>query len=172
MNIFMILFFSTLVSIPAIGREETDGIRNFHQVHERLYRGGRPNKEGVVKLKEIGVKTIVDLECELFEKEPTAVKTERTLAADLGIRFEHIPMHPISAPKKDDVERALSIITDPANQPVYVHCNRGSDRTGIVVAAYRIRYDGWTVQKSVEEMKQYGHRSIILFWWKNLLHSF
>lgn len=168
----MNLLFSAFVAVPAMEREESGVILNFHQVHEWLYRGGRLNQGGVARLKDFGVKTIVDLECKLFEKEPAAVKNERTLAADLNIRFEHIPMHPISAPGKHDVERALSLIADPSNQPVYVHCNRGSDRTGIVVAAYRIRYDGWTVQESVEEMKQYGYRKIILFWWKNLLYSF
>jgi tyrosine-protein phosphatase SIW14 len=114
----------------------------------------------------------VDLEHSLFDPEPEVVKTERNWAAESGIRFEHIPLHPIRAPSTIDLQRALSLIADPSNQPVYVHCHRGSDRTGIVVAAYRIRYDGWTIQDTFEEMKRYGHRNILLFWWKNRLKAF
>jgi protein tyrosine/serine phosphatase len=172
LNMFTIFLLSFLLAAPACGGEQTDTIRNFHKVHDWLYRGGRPDREDVAALKELGVKTIVDLERTLFDPEPAPVVTERSWAAESGIRFEHIPMHPIKAPGKRDEERALSLITDPANQPVYVHCNRGSDRTGIVVAAYRIRYDGWTVQYALEEMKLYGYRNILLFWWKNRLHAF
>jgi tyrosine-protein phosphatase SIW14 len=172
MNILTVFLFSLFLNALAFGGEQTHTIRNFHKVNDGLYRGGRPDREDVARLKDLGVKTIVDLECKLFDREPPVVKTERIWAAESGIRFEHIPMHPIRAPGKRDVEKALALITDPSNQPVYVHCSRGSDRTGVVVAAYRIRCDGWTVKDAIEEMKRYGYRNFLLFWWKCRLNSF
>jgi protein tyrosine/serine phosphatase len=169
---FTIALLSIMFNALAFGGEKTKSIPNFHEVHDWLYRGGRPDREDVANLKERGVRTIVDLERTLFDPEPEVVNTERTWTVKAGIRFEHIPLHPIKAPSKSDIERALSLIADPSNRPVYVHCNRGSDRTGIVAAAYRIRYDGWTVEDAFEEMKKYGYRTILLFWWKNRLIAF
>ena len=54
------------------------------------------------------------------------------------------------------VERALAIINDPANQPVFVHCKHGADRTGTVVAIYRITHDGWSSEQALHEAKKYG----------------
>lgn len=169
MKIWVLLFLLTLSS-GVDGNSET--VPNFHQVNPWLYRGARPRQEGILYLKQMGIETIVNLEAELLEQEPGEVKKERDWAKEAGIRFEHIPMHPICTPEKKDIEKVLALITDPLNHPVFVHCDRGSDRTGIVIAAYRIKYEGWTVQQAFEEMKKYGHRSIILFWWKNLLYKF
>jgi len=171
-RICVILVYVVILSILTIGNGKTDTIPNFHQVNPWLYRGGRPRQEGFTQLKQIGIKTIINLERELFEKEPGEVKKERNWATEANIQFYHIPMHPICAPKKEDVERATTLIIDPANQPVFVHCDRGSDRTGIVIAAYRMGYEDRTFQQAYEEMVRYGHRTIVLFWWKNLLLKF
>jgi protein tyrosine phosphatase (PTP) superfamily phosphohydrolase (DUF442 family) len=171
-SMLRIFLLSLLLAAPACGGERTDTIRNFHKVHDWLYRGGRPDREDVAALRDLGVKTIVDLERTLFDPEPSFVATERARAAESGIRFVHVPMHPIGAPAVRDVERVLALFADPSNRPLYVHCNRGSDRTGIVVAACRMRFDGWTVRQAREELKRYGHRTFLLFWWKNRLKYF
>jgi len=171
MRIWVVVCVVILIALTN-GDGRTDTILNFHQVKPWLYRGGRPRQGGIIKLKEMDIRVIINLERELFEQEPREVKKESDWAKKANIKLEHIPMDPICAPKRQDVERALAIMTDPVNQPVFIHCDRGSDRTGIVIAAYRIRNEGWTVQQAYEEMKKYGARSIILFWWKNLLHKF
>lgn len=172
MRMWVVLVFLVTQTLLTASEGSTGIIPNFHPVNSWLYRGARPRQEGVTEFKQIGIKTIINLERELFEQEPGEVKKERDWAIKANIRFVHIPMHPIWAPKRQEVEKALARITDPANQPVFVHCDRGSDRTGIVMAAYRIRYEGWSVTQAYEEMKKYGARSILLFWWKNLLYNF
>jgi protein tyrosine/serine phosphatase len=54
------------------------------------------------------------------------------------------------------VARVLAIINDPENQPVFVHCNHGSNRTGTIVACYRISQERWTGKRAIEEAKRYG----------------
>ena len=142
---------------------------NFSQVEPWLYRGGRPRQDGLKQLLFMGIKTIVNLERGWFESEPDEVKKECEFAVENGIRFEHIPLHPFFGPKSKDIDKILSVIVNPANHPVFVHCRRGSDRTGIVIAAFRIQYHAWTVDQAYEEMKRYGHRNILFFWWKNIL---
>jgi len=59
-------------------------------------------------------------------------------------------------PSAEKLAQFLSIVNDPANQPVYVHCLGGRHRTGVMTAAYRITEDGWTADRAFKEMKQYN----------------
>lgn len=167
---FIFVICCLLISTGNIHAQTTD-ISNFATVDNGIYRGGRPKQHGVEELKQMGIKTIVNLEREIFEKEPGEVKKERQWAEKAGIRFFHVPMHPFFAPKMEEIKEALTYITNPENQPVFVHCDRGSDRTGIVIAAYRITANGWSAENACKEMKKYGH-SRFLFWWKWSLFYF
>lgn len=51
-------------------------------------------------------------------------------------------------------------MVDPANQPVFVHCRHGQDRTGIVVAAYRMKVDKWSLPDAETEMQAFGFNDI------------
>lgn len=140
-------------------------IPNFRWINERLCAGAWPGEEGVQWLARAGVKAVVNLESETVGEERREAAREKEWAGGYGVKFFRIPMHALFAPKKREVEKALSLITDPDNQPVFVHCHEGRDRTGVVIAAYRITVDGWSRKRAYEEMKKYGfHR--VLFWWK------
>ena len=76
------------------------------------------------------------------------------------MRYVEIPM---SFLKKIDplvVRKALSVMTDPANQPVFLHCSRGVDRAGVVVAVYRMEFDGWSEAEAQAEMEALGFHEI------------
>jgi protein-tyrosine phosphatase len=60
--------------------------------------------------------------------------------------------------------RALKVIVTPDYQPVFVHCQAGKDRTGLVVAVYRILVDGWDVEEAIAERKRFGAAD---FWEEN-----
>lgn len=167
---YILLVFALTMSCLSFSVDNTQfhsiSIPNFHKVDTNIYRGARPRQQGIREKKQMGIKTIVNLEGEIFEKVPGEVKKEKQWAEEAGIRFFHVSMHPFFAPKIEEIEQALNYISNPENQPVFVHCYRGSDRTGIVIAAYRIKFQGWSVEKAYNEMKTYGHRSTLLFWWK------
>lgn len=59
-------------------------------------------------------------------------------------------------PDPNLVEKAINEITAAAgNGPVYVHCSHGQDRTGLVVALYRMRVQGYCRKKADDERKHY-----------------
>jgi tyrosine-protein phosphatase SIW14 len=58
-------------------------------------------------------------------------------------------------PPEDLVTRFLQLVADRANQPVFVHCERGQDRTGALTAIYRLTHDHWTLDRVYAEMRQY-----------------
>ena len=170
--IIICLIVSLLLPSLAICIESSsDGIPipNFYRIEPWFYRGGRPNTEGIKTLRLIGVKTVVNLERGWFEREPPEVREERQMAKEADIQFIHVPLHPFFKPGSDEVRKILSIVTDSAHYPIFIHCRRGKDRTGIIVALFRVLHQSWSVQRAYEELKSFGHRYILLFWWKNLL---
>jgi protein-tyrosine phosphatase len=50
----------------------------------------------------------------------------------------------------------LGLLNDAAAGPVFVHCRRGADRTGTVLACYRIAHDGWDNSKALSEARSLG----------------
>ncbi len=119
-----------------------EGLPNFHKVNDNLYRGAQPLQEGYLELKKLGVKTIVG-----FRDSDTDSKHLRKLP----IKVVHIPMK-TGSPTKEDVVKFLKTVSDPKNQPVFVHCKHGSDRTGLMCACYRIFIDKWTKTQAIDEM--------------------
>ena len=72
------------------------------------------------------------------------------------MRYVTIPFRGMSAPSPSDVVKVLALFDDASAGPVFVHCRRGADRTGTVVACYRIAHDGWDNQKALQEAKSFG----------------
>jgi tyrosine-protein phosphatase SIW14 len=124
---------------------------NFHMVNERLYRGGQPKKDGIKKLASLGIKTIINLRGESDE-----TKAEESEAKSLGLRFFNVPMSSAGRPTEDQVKRVFAIIENSENAPVFVHCRRGSDRTGVIIALFRIKHNGWNGDQALAEAKRYG----------------
>jgi tyrosine-protein phosphatase SIW14 len=128
---------------------------NFHQINIMLYRGGQPGPGGLQRLVSLGVKSIINLRDD-DERE----RVEETEALAAGLRYFNVPFDVLGRPSDEKIERALTIINAPENQPVFVHCKRGADRTGTVIAVYRISHDGWTSEQAKVEAKRYG----LSFW--------
>ncbi len=146
------------VSYAFVGQEAEQRYKelpNFHQVNERLYRGGQPKDGGLKRLGELGVKTIINLRGESDE-----TRAEETQAKSLGLRYLNIPMSNVGRPTEEQVKRVFEIIDAPENLPVFIHCRRGADRTGAIIAVYRIKRDGWTAEQALDEAKRYGMGSV------------
>jgi tyrosine-protein phosphatase SIW14 len=124
---------------------------NFHQVNAQLYRGAQPKPEGLAQLARLGIKTIINLRAD-----DARAGGEEQAARALGLGYYKVPMLGIGRPKDAAAERALALINDPQLQPVFIHCKRGADRTGTIIACYRIRHDGWTDAAALAEAKRYG----------------
>jgi tyrosine-protein phosphatase SIW14 len=127
------------------------GLPNFHQVNAQLYRGAQPEAGGLQTLKKIGVRTIVNL-----RHDGAATRAESDEARQLGLRYFNVPLPDLSAPTDKEVERVLEIINAAENYPVFVHCHHGEDRTGTIIACYRISHDSWTATQARKEAENMG----------------
>jgi protein tyrosine/serine phosphatase len=135
-------------------------VPNLHRVSPTLYRSAQPTAAGMQKLRELGVRTIVNLR---------SFHSDRDEIGETGLAYEHIYMKAWHAEDRE-VVRFLQIVTDPARQPVLVHCKHGADRTGTMCAIYRVAVQGWTREAALEEMTQGGFRFHPV--WQNLVAYF
>ena len=124
---------------------------NFHQINSQLYRGAQPKAGGLKTLKTIGIKTIVNLR---GKGEGTEAESQEARA--LGMRYYNIPLPEFSRPNDKQVQQVLDLINAAENQPVFVHCRHGEDRTGTIIACYRITHDGWTAAQAKREAQERG----------------
>jgi len=112
-----------------------------------IFRGAQPEPEGYATLKAMGVRTVINLRARHGERE--AVEAA-------GMRYIEMPMSFLRKADPAAVRKTLSVMTDPANQPVFVHCSVGMDRSGVVVAVYRMEVDGWSTEEAEAEMESFG----------------
>ena len=122
---------------------ELPGCGNLYKVSDTLYRGEQPTAEGFEELEKLGIKTVVNLR---------SLHSDRDGLEGTELGYEHIRMEAWD-PEPDEVKTFLEIVTDPEKQPVFVHCMHGADRTGTMVAVYRIVIEDWDSEKAINEMQ-------------------
>ena len=134
-----------VVVVAAFGQIAAPHIGNFGVVEEgAIYRGAQPSEQGFRELAASGVTTVLDL------RRDGTVAWEKTLVEKLGMQFVHLPMNGLAAPTKAQIAEAMRIL-ETAKGPVFIHCQHGSDRTGTVVACWRIGHEGWTKEQAQKE---------------------
>ena len=147
--------FSITVSLTlasAWAGSQNESLPNFQRVNDHIYRGAQPTDEGFTELARLGIKTVIDLR-QIGEHSQA---DEQKVVTSLSMRYVSVPMMGMSTPKDDQVSEVLTLLSDTTSGPVFVHCKRGADRTGMVVAVYRISQDGWENKKALSEAKSYG----------------
>jgi tyrosine-protein phosphatase SIW14 len=126
-------------------------VPNFHIVNDQVLRGGQPTDAGFKNLADRGVKTIVDL-----QEDGTRARDEKRLVKALGMKYVNIPMKGMATPTDKQIAHALKALNDTSDGRVFIHCKRGADRTGMVIACYRVQHDGWENQKALSEARTNG----------------
>jgi len=147
---------SQSVSIPETARSSEQlynlpGLSNVGRVAPGIFRGSQPERDGYATLKRLGIRTVIDLR---------TTESEKTAVEAAGMKAVAVPIIMSRKGLREKVDRVVALMNDPANQPVFVHCRHGQDRTGIVVAAYRMKMQGWPLADAEAEMQVFGFNDI------------
>jgi len=151
--LLLLIFGINICSVSSAGERglpAQDGILNFGKIDDRLYRGAQPDAAAIQTLKKLGIKLIVNL-----RMPGDGWKEEAAEALANGILYTNIPMSGIGRPRDEDVRRVLGLC-ESLSVPVFVHCQHGCDRTGTIVACYRIQHHRWSSELALREAKLYG----------------
>jgi protein tyrosine/serine phosphatase len=161
--IIIIIASSALADVPDRPFEwavpiQLPGVPNLHKIDDNLYRSAQPTKQGMKRLRKLGIRTIINLRA--FHSDSDKITGTGLLDEELSVKTWHI--------EDEDVIRVLKIIRKKENGPFLIHCQHGADRTGVMSAMYRIGEQGWSKDEAIEEMVNggYGFHSI----WSNIIH--
>lgn len=133
-------------------------MENLRQVDSNVWRSGRPTSIEDFNWVNEHVKAVISLEGldedykEVKELAPTPVDslpitTWQIYVSGISLSYlNRIMANIISAPK-----------------PVLVHCQHGEDRTGLIIAAWRVESANWSKEDAMSEALSCGYRRYINF---------
>ena len=127
-----------------------EGVPNFGEVTPTLYRGGQPTREGFDRLAQMGINIVVDI---------GRSKRDEKQINQLGMRYVSLAWY-CPLPKDDVFARFLKLIKQNPDKKILVHCRLGDDRTGMMIAAYRMGGQGWTAEQAMKEMHLFGYTAV------------
>jgi protein tyrosine phosphatase (PTP) superfamily phosphohydrolase (DUF442 family) len=146
----VLLSVTLLVGCATRGVPATHGIVNFGKVNDSLYRGAQPDRNAMRELQTMGVRSVINL------RMAHDVWTEEQAAAiAYSMAYTNIPFRSFTAPTDAQIARVLAAIAA-MPKPVFIHCRYGCDRTGTIIACYRIEQDRWANASALKEAEAYG----------------
>ena len=143
------------------------GIDNFGQVDAHLYRGAQPQPAAYAELKTLGIDTIVR-----FNPEGQDMAAEKSQVESLGMKFVSLPWSGLGEPTREQVVSFLSLLRDNPDAKIFVHCRLGADRTGVMVALYRLTFSRWDAARAVAEMHAFHYHHLLLPHLQRYVQSF
>jgi tyrosine-protein phosphatase SIW14 len=156
-RLIVVIGFLAVVSLIAATQvswcqtEKERGLPNFGRVTDNLYRGGQPTSDGFNALHAMGVGIVVDL-----REKPTDMDEKRQVES-LGMKSVDIPWSANHEPSSDQIVQFLDLVRANPDTKIYVHCRRGADRTGVMIASYRVAVEHKSVADAVSEMHRYRY---------------
>jgi len=157
-----------LLSATASAQDATANtdLPRFQQVNWRLFRSAQPSDGSLTRLRELGINTIINL-----RGASKRTRAEEAEARALGFNYFNVALPNWGRPQETRVERILALIDAPENGRVLIYCRSGVDRTGMIVAIYRMTHDGWSSHQALAEADRSGMRRT-QFWMRDYVEDY
>ena len=145
------LLFPTLAMLaderPSAWAQPVAGVKNLHMVARNLYRCAQPDAAGMAALEKLGVRTVINLRDN---------HDDITLAKGTRLRLLRFEFNAYAI-ETERIARVLALLRENGHGPFAVHCQHGSDRTGVVCAMFRLVEQGWAREDAIREMREGGY---------------
>jgi len=130
---------------------DISGVDNAGRAGSHLLRGAQPSTTGFHALRRLGVDTVVS-----FTTGDDDVSGEQAVVEGLGMRYVHLPWSAMHEPPPEHLSAFLALLHEHPNDTVFVHCKAGADRTGAMIASYRVLVEHWSPRDAIAEMNAFG----------------
>jgi uncharacterized protein (TIGR01244 family) len=141
-----------------VKKSAVEGITNFAQVETTVACAGAVKPGSVAGIKKMGFASIINLR--LASEQGADIDAEAAAAKAAGINFVHLPFNG-TIPDPAVADQFLKIITEPGNQPAFIHCASGN-RAAAMWLIKRVLIDKWDNDRALEEATQLGLTSSAL----------
>lgn len=146
---------ATALYAQNVKKESVPGVTNFARVESTIACGGATTPAAFTELKKMGYASVINLR---VATEPGAdVEAGAAAAKAAGLNYVHVPFN-AAAPDPKLVDTFLRTVTEPRNQPAFVHCASGN-RAAALWMIKRIQVDKWDVDRATAEAQGLGMTS-------------
>lgn len=155
-----VLSFSSIKSVEA--GLKIGNIERFNKFSQFIYRGSQPDKSSFMYLKEkFGIKTIVSFRGAGTQppSEVPQVQEEKKVVESLGLKFVNYAVPFDTNISNSMLTSYFKVLDNAKKEPIFVHCAHGRDRTGTMVAMYKMRQTGVSGKEALNEMQTYGFQT-------------
>ena len=158
MAAFAAMVISIAFAQSQVKKSTIEGITNFAQVETTVACAGAVTPSAVAGIKKMGFASIINLR--LDTEKGADIEAEAAAAKTAGINFVHLPLNG-SMPDPAVADRFLKVITEPGNQPAFIHCASGN-RAAAMWLIKRVLIDKWDNDRALEEASQLGSISPVM----------
>ncbi len=130
---------------------------NFYPVAPGVYRSNQPTHERFVRLKAMGIRTILNLR---GAAGAAHYLVEEESCRELGLSLVNCTLHARYAAPAEDVLAVIQAFRE-IEKPFVMHCKSGADRAGFASAIYLMEIEGKSV---AEARKMLGLKYLHLKW--------
>lgn len=132
--------------------------KRFHTVDPgKVYRAGQMTPAAFEKVvKEYNIRTVIDLGSTIHGQAEGERRNHRIVEA-LGVTRYVFRLYGDSSGNPNEYIQALRLASDPANQPVLIHCGAGTERTGFTCMLYKKHHFGTPLEEGLREAQSVGH---------------
>lgn len=130
---------------------------NFYPVAPGVYRSNQPTHERFVKMKAMGIRTVLNLR---GAGGAAHYLVEEESCRKLGLTLVNCTMHARYAAPREDIQAVLRAFRE-IEKPFVMHCKSGADRAGFASALYLLAIEG---RPMAEARKMLGVKYVHLKW--------
>jgi uncharacterized protein (TIGR01244 family) len=157
----LVTFAVAALALPcAVRAQQTEegpaGVVNYTRVDATVACAGATPPEAMADLKRLGFVSVINFRT--AEETGANVEASKAAAETAGLKYFHLPFR---TPSADVAEKFLTTVSDPSNQPVYIHC-ASANRVGAMWFIKRVKLDGWDTERAMAEAETIGLRSAAL----------
>jgi protein tyrosine/serine phosphatase len=155
--------------------QAADPVLNFFKVEDGVYRGARPTSDQAINqlANNYGIRNIINLQggdyftiyrpviAYLEPGElPSAIEHEKSVSIADGMGYFHAQLSAVNDINSEEnklIDDTLEFMHEKNNQPVFIHCEHGKDRTGLIIALYKVKYNHVNIEVARQEWIAKGH---------------